>query len=97
MGILKSRFASPSDNSRNREGETMKPGTGGKEGINRMYEGKRLLNMQEVCNYTGLGPTKARKWAREIGALKHIGRRALFDRVVIDKAIEQEAEKTSED
>lgn len=61
--------------------------------MNRAYEGKRLLNMQEVCNYTGLGPTKMRTWAKEIGAMKHIGRRVLFDRVAIDKAIEQDAEK----
>lgn len=54
---------------------------------NEMY-GKRLLNVKELCAYIGMGHTRAEAWAREHGALKRIGRRVLYDRVAIDKAID---------
>ena len=50
---------------------------------------KRLLNLMEYCEYVGLGPTKGREWAKKIGAMKHIGIRVLFDKVIIDKAIDE--------
>lgn len=52
------------------------------------YAGKRLLSVQEFCRYVGLGKTKGIEWAKSIGAVKHIGSRVLFDRVIIDRAIE---------
>lgn len=55
---------------------------------NAMY-GKRLLNVKELCTYIGMGHTRAEAWAREHGALKRIGRRVLYDRVAIDKAIDE--------
>lgn len=51
--------------------------------------GKRLLNFREMLEYTGLGRTKGATWCKEIGALRHIGTRALYDRRVIDKAIDE--------
>lgn len=55
---------------------------------NAMY-GKRLLNVKELCAYIGMGHTRAEAWARKHGALKRIGRRVLYDRVAIDKAIDE--------
>lgn len=50
---------------------------------------KRLLNMQEFLDYVGLGRTKGTEWAKEIGAMKRIGRRTFFDVVIIDKALDE--------
>lgn len=50
---------------------------------------KRLLDAAEVAEYTGLGRNTARKFAEEAGALKRYGKRVLFDRIVLDKAIDQ--------
>lgn len=50
---------------------------------------KRLLNIKEVCSYIGVGQTQARKYMDEIGATKRFGRRALFDKTVIDKALNE--------
>ncbi len=52
---------------------------------------KRLLNTQEFLDYVGLGRTKGTEWAKEIGAMKHIGRRTFFDVVIIDKALDEMA------
>lgn len=48
---------------------------------------KRLLNIEEVCIYTGLGQTNARRYMETIGATRRFGKRVLFDKHVIDKAI----------
>ncbi len=50
---------------------------------------KRLLNLREYLDYVGMGRTKGTEWAKEIGAMKHIGRRAFFDKVIIDKALDE--------
>lgn len=49
---------------------------------------KRLLNLNEFMAYVGLGKTKGMEWAKEIGAVRHLGRRVFFDRVIIDKALD---------
>lgn len=50
---------------------------------------KRLLNIDEACNYIGLGKTFARAYLKEIGAERRIGsRRVLFDKEVIDASID---------
>lgn len=59
------------------------------------FEGKRLLSVNELSVYIGLGRNTARKFAEEIGAVKHYGKRVLFDRVVIDKALDQMGEKAA--
>ena len=43
------------------------------------FKGKRLFNVSEMLRYTGLGRTKGLEWCKEIGALRHIGKRALYD------------------
>lgn len=46
---------------------------------------KRLLDAVEVCTYLGLGRNRGIEFAKSIGAERKIGRRALYDRCVIDK------------
>ena len=58
-----------------------------KQNVTGSIEEKRLLNIKEVCTYTGIGQTQARKYMEEIGAVKRFGRRVLFDKNVIDQAI----------
>ena len=52
-------------------------------------EQKRLLNITEVQIYTGLGTSAARTMMDEIGATVKYGARVLFDKKVIDAAIDQ--------
>ena len=49
-----------------------------------LFPNKRLLNIRELMDYTGLGESKAKRWARETGAAKKIGRRTVYDRKIID-------------
>lgn len=55
-------------------------------------ENKRLLSEKETCEYVSLSRSKCRSWAEEIGAVRHIGSRVLYDRTVIDRAIDEMAE-----
>lgn len=50
--------------------------------------GKRLLNSAEMLAYTGMGKTAGRAWCAKIGAIRRIGGRTLFDKRVIDAAID---------
>lgn len=50
---------------------------------------KRLLSLSEGASYTSLGKTTFRKWAEDINAVRHIGSRVLFDRAVIDQALDK--------
>ena len=52
------------------------------------FNGKRLLNRAELCAYIGMGHSRAEAWAKENGACKHIGRRVLYDRVIIDRVLD---------
>lgn len=56
-----------------------------------MTSGKdtRLLNVQELMSYIGTGRNTAVAFGKEHGALVRIGSRTLFDKVVIDKALDQ--------
>lgn len=56
---------------------------------NVLYPNKRLFNIRELMAYTGLGETKAKGWACEIGAARKIGRRTVYDRAIIDKSIDE--------
>ncbi len=47
-------------------------------------ENKRLLNVKEACEYTGLGQTTTRKLMQEIGAVRRFGKRLLYDKTIID-------------
>lgn len=53
------------------------------------YQNKRLLSANEIAEYTGLGRNTARRFAEEAGAVRKYGRRVLFDRFALDRAIDQ--------
>lgn len=53
---------------------------------------KRLLTEAEAMCFVGLRRTKFRQWAAEIGAVRHIGRRVLYDRVVLNRAVDELAD-----
>lgn len=59
-----------------------------KERVNKISEERRLLGATEVCIYLGLGRNKGIEFAKSIGAERKIGRRSLYDKVVIDKALD---------
>ena len=49
----------------------------------------RLYGLREGAARYGLGLTTFRKFADEVGATVHIGKRVLFDADVLDKAIDE--------
>ncbi len=49
---------------------------------------KRLFSAEEGQEYCGLGRLKFRQFADKIGATKKFGTRVLFDRAVIDRALD---------
>ena len=51
--------------------------------INHNHE-KRMLSIDECCDYMGLGKTKVMEITRSIGAVKKIGSRSLYDKRIID-------------
>lgn len=53
----------------------------------------RLMNAKEVCSYLRLGRNRGMEFARSIGAERKIGKRCLYDRVVIDKYFDQLAQE----
>lgn len=53
---------------------------------------KRLLDATEVCMYLSLGRNRGIEFAKKIGAERRIGRRCLYDKTVIDKALDAMAE-----
>ncbi|WP_288780523.1 polyprenyl synthetase solanesyl diphosphate synthase [uncultured Dialister sp.] len=59
------------------------------------FNGKRLLNRAELCAYIGMGHSRAEAWAKQNGACKHIGRRVLYDRVIIDRVLDAMPPETS--
>lgn len=52
---------------------------------------KRLLDANEVCMYLSLGRNRGIEFARAIGAERKIGRRSLYDKVVIDRYLDKQA------
>ena len=51
--------------------------------INHDYE-KRMLSINELSDYIGLGRNKSMEIGRSIGALKKIGSRCLYDKKIVD-------------
>lgn len=49
---------------------------------------KRLLQEPEMKLYVGLGRNRAREFCESIGATVRIGRRVLYDKTVIDAALD---------
>ncbi len=62
-----------------------------KKRINLDVSSKRMLTTKEAEGYTGLGKLKLREWAESIGAVQKFGTRVLFDKYVIDKALDNRA------
>lgn len=54
---------------------------------------RELLSILEACEYVGMGRAKFRNWADVIGAVVKKGRRVLFDKKIIDKAIRSDGER----
>lgn len=53
------------------------------------YE-SRLLSTKEVCAYLNLGLNRGVEFAKSIGAERKIGRRCLYDKVVIDRYFDKQ-------
>lgn len=51
-------------------------------------EGKRLLDIKELCFYLSLGRNNASVFGKEIGARVQFGTRVLYDRKKIDEWID---------
>lgn len=49
---------------------------------------KRLLSEKEAQAYTGLKRGKVREFGEKINCIKRIGRRVLYDRNIIDAALD---------
>lgn len=54
---------------------------------------KRLLDVKEVCRYLGLGKNRGVEFAKSIGAERKIGRRCLYDKVVIDRYLDPQMQE----
>lgn len=61
-----------------------------KRNKNDNLEMKRLLGIDDLCEYMGLGRCTAAEFGKRNGAVVRIGRRVLYDRSIIDRAIESE-------
>ena len=49
----------------------------------------RLLSLSELQDYLSVGSNKAIEWRKSIKADVHIGRRVLYDKSVIDGALDR--------
>lgn len=49
---------------------------------------KRLLSVKEGADYVGIGTASFRAWASKIGCVRHIGSRVLFDKDIINNALD---------
>ncbi len=51
-------------------------------------EGARLLSLPAAAAYLGIGRNNARSFCEEIGAVRRIGSRVMFDKQSIDAALD---------
>ena len=51
---------------------------------------KRLMDANEVCMYLSLGRNRGIEFAKSIGAERKIGRRCLYDKVIIDRYLDKQ-------
>ena len=59
-----------------------------------MYNSKnRLMDAKEMCSYLSLGRNRGVEFAKSIGAEFAIGRRRLYDRVVIDRYLDNQIQE----
>lgn len=57
---------------------------------------KRLISINEAMVYLGVGRSSALKFLDDIGAKRKIGRRTLYDKVIIDQHFNKEGANKSE-
>ena len=50
---------------------------------------KRMFDVPDLCAYLNMGRTRAVEYAKQIGAERRFGRRCLYDRIIIDKALDE--------
>ena len=55
-----------------------------------MAESKKLISINEAVVYLGVGRSTALSYLDKIGAKRKIGRRTLYDKQVIDSALEKQ-------
>lgn len=48
----------------------------------------RLMDLNALCSYLNVGRNKAIEFAKDSAAIKHIGRRCLYDKKKIDQALD---------
>ena len=60
-------------------------------------DNRRMMLELEGAAYVGMGRTNFRTWAREIGARRKFGRAVRYDKVVIDKALDEMKPDNGED
>ncbi len=53
---------------------------------------QRMLDVTGLCAYISMGRTKALEFAEQCGAKRKIGKRTLFDKRIIDKALDEMCE-----
>lgn len=49
---------------------------------------KRMLTQKEAQEYLGLKQAKCREFGEQINCIRRIGRRVLYDKFIIDKALD---------
>ena len=49
---------------------------------------KRMLSYTEACEYMGIGISSLRRFAAEYPCTKKIGKRVLFDKIALDKYLD---------
>lgn len=54
---------------------------------------KRLLSAAEMCCYIGMGRNRGIEWAKSIGSERRIFKRCLYDKEVIDRYLDAQAEE----
>lgn len=52
----------------------------------------RMMGVEELCAYIGMGKTKATEFGESVGAKRKLGKRTLFDKKIIDKALDELSE-----
>lgn len=50
---------------------------------------KRLFDVPDLCAYLNMGRTRAVEYAKQIGAERRFGRRCLYDKRIIDRALDE--------
>lgn len=49
----------------------------------------RMLDVAGLCAYISMGKTKATEFGEKVGAKRKMGKRTLYDKKIIDKALDE--------